>query len=240
MSSPKIWSRFVGKRKSDGAVLKFVVQEATADDKEAVVEFLAEYMTPNETFAKAAGLSKSEEAMKAYRPMNGEYYSISHCMICYEDKEFETNTAKPIVAVSLVSLDEGQNEKRLSEAISQVEHPEIKKILEIVNVTGELYNARQKLGLDKYYAGWGVCVRPDRAGFGIAKEMFALRRDLCKAHGVSATAAWMTAVGSQKAAERAGWKTVFEIPLEELGRLADCKFIDGPSMCKLMVAYADE
>ncbi|KAI5652026.1 hypothetical protein NE865_00364 [Phthorimaea operculella] len=240
MSSPKIWSRFVGKRKSDGAECKFVVRDATAEDREAVLDFLEKYMTPNEAFYKAAGICKSEEAMKEHRSMNGEYFNASHCMICYEDKESDANATNPIVGINLVSLDEGQFDNMLPEIIAQIKTPEVKKLFKIVTVNGERYSARKNLGLDKYYSGWGVCVRPDFAGFGVAKELLSLRRALCKANGVPATGAWMTAVGSQKAAERDGWKTVFEISFEEVGRLTDCEFVGGPPTVKFMVAYADK
>ncbi|KAJ2941600.1 hypothetical protein O0L34_g14656 [Tuta absoluta] len=236
MSSPKIWSRFVRQRKSDGAVYKFIVQEGTAGDKEAVCDFWNKYMTPNETFYKAAGIPKNEEALKEMRVTCTveEYYDVSHCMICYEDKVL--NTARPIVAISFVSKEDWQQD----EFIVKTTNPALKKLYKLLSVTADLYRVKEKLDVEKYYCGWGLCVRPDYAGLGIAREMFSLRRELCKAHGVPATGAWMTSIGSQKAAERAGWKTVFEIPTEELGRLSGCDFVDAPTTCKVMVAYAED
>ncbi|KAI5652025.1 hypothetical protein NE865_00363 [Phthorimaea operculella] len=199
-----------------------------------------QYMTPYEMFSKAAGVVKSKEAMEEFRPLNGMRLDGSHCMICYEDTESDANTKKPIVGINLVTLDEGKSEFNLPEVLEQIKSPEIKKLLKIVNVIEELCDARKTLGLDKYYAGWGVCVRPDFAGFGVAQKLLSLRRALCKENGVPATGAWMTAVGSQKAAERDGWETIFEIPLDELGRLADCEIVGGPPTAKSMVAYADK
>lgn len=48
--------------------------------------------------------------------------------------------------------------------------------------------------------------------------------------------AWMTAYGTQKAAERDGWKTVCEIQYDEYGKKYGITFEDAPPSCKFMVA----
>lgn len=52
------------------------------------------------------------------------------------------------------------------------------------------------------------------------------------------TCALVTTLGSQKAAERDGWETAFEIPYEELGTILGVHFEDVPLMCKFMIAKA--
>ncbi|KAJ2946206.1 hypothetical protein O0L34_g5141 [Tuta absoluta] len=235
MSNPKVWSKFTATRKSDSALFKFRVQVATENDKEKVLEFLKKFMIPNETYNKAAGTAKTEESINEMMEGYSYLFDTHHVMSVYEDKK--TDTDNPIVAINMMELDEGQDDDHIQERLEKVQTPEVKKFLKIVDTVENLHNERKMLGLDKYYAGFGVCVRPDFAGLGIAKELFRLRREVAKAHGVPATGAWMTAIGSQRAAAADGWKTEYEIPFEELGRLCGCEFVDAPPTLKLMVAY---
>ncbi|KAI5652024.1 hypothetical protein NE865_00362 [Phthorimaea operculella] len=241
MATPKIWSRFRVTRKCDGVLYKFLVQEAIANDKKAVLEFLKKYMIPNETYNKAAGTARREDSIYDMMEIYNYVFDTHHVMLVYEDKESETdkesNVENPIVAINLMMLDEGQEDDLIEETLKKVKTPEVKKFLHIAETVENLHNERKMLGLDRYYAGLGVCVRPEFAGLGIAKELLKLRREVSKAHGVPATGAWMTAIGSQRAAASDGWKTEYEIPFEELGKLCECEFVGAPPTLKLMVAY---
>ncbi|KAI5652023.1 hypothetical protein NE865_00360 [Phthorimaea operculella] len=223
-------------RKSDGATHKFRVQEGTAEDKTQVMEFMAKYMIPTESFHRASRIALNKEALEEMVRVYETFYDHNHIMICYEDNESNDN---PIVGISTVDLEEGDKELEFSDFISKLKTPEVKKMFQIIQVAEGLCSVKKSLGINKYYGGRGVCIRPEFAGFGVATELFKLRRQLCEERGVPATTAWMTAVGSQKAAEKDGWKTLFEISFADLGRLADCEFVKTPPTCKLMVGFPD-
>lgn len=65
------------------------------------------------------------------------------------------------------------------------------------------------------------------------------RRMQCKEHGIPIHGAWMTSYGTQKAGERDGWITVYEIDYQELGPKHGVTFKKGPPSCKYMIARID-
>ncbi|KAJ0175712.1 hypothetical protein K1T71_008871 [Dendrolimus kikuchii] len=98
------------------------------------------------------------------------------------------------------------------------------------------FDVAESLSVDEYYGAKGVCVRPDYRGLGIAQEFLRLRRLICKERNMPFTSAWMTAFGTQKAAARDGWKSVFELDLEKFGQQVDAVFKNTPPTFKFMIA----
>lgn len=49
------------------------------------------------------------------------------------------------------------------------------------------------------------------------------------------TGAWMTSLGSQKAATKLGWETICELDYKEFGKKGGVEFKGVPPSCKLMV-----
>lgn len=54
-NSPRVWTKFV-RKKSDGTVLKFKIQDIPSDIFETVMDFNINYFVKDETFHKAAGM----------------------------------------------------------------------------------------------------------------------------------------------------------------------------------------
>lgn len=60
---------------------------------------------------------------------------------------------------------------------------------------------------------------------------------ICKEHNIPIHGAWTTSYGTRKAAERDGWETVCEVPIEEFGRKYGVTFeSDVPPTFKFMIA----
>ncbi|XP_061713636.1 uncharacterized protein LOC133522328 [Cydia pomonella] len=62
------------------------------------------------------------------------------------------------------------------------------------------------------------------------------RRLMCAELNVPKTGALMTGHGTQIAADRDGWETVFEVKYDSLAREHDLVFEDAPPTMKYMVA----
>lgn len=62
---------------------------------------------------------------------------------------------------------------------------------------------------------------------------------MCIEDDVPMTCAWMTAIGTQKAAEKNKWKTSYEISADELGRKSGLDFGNKIPIFKLMYTTKD-
>lgn len=60
------------------------------------------------------------------------------------------------------------------------------------------------------------------------------RTIICKERGVPITSAWMTSIGTQKAAAKLGWEALSEISYEDLGKMVGTEFPKVPPSSKLM------
>lgn len=71
-------------------------------------------------------------------------------------------------------------------------------------------------GTDKYLTDYGLVIAREYRQRGIAGEFLKARISLTKLLGVEITASLFTAVASQKAAEKAGYKIAYQMEFKEL------------------------
>jgi GNAT superfamily N-acetyltransferase len=81
------------------------------------------------------------------------------------------------------------------------------------------HNVFEAYGVDRYLTDYGLVISRDYRQRGIAGEMLKARVDVTKSLGLAVTSSAFTAVGSQKAAEKAGYKEVFSVEFEEVGKV---------------------
>ncbi|KPI93059.1 hypothetical protein RR46_14280 [Papilio xuthus] len=220
----RVWRRFERKRK-DGSVLKLRIQDPPSSAQDHVKDFIAKYFLTEETFQKAAGISSNPEAVEEYRGILEVVIKLWTVVICcYDDSE----EVGDILGVSIVELVEDDSFDG-----QQLQMVENRKLFQIV---GECENLVKPLikDLKGYHSGRGITVHPDCRGLGIATEFVKIRRQMINEQNIPMSCAWMTSYGSQKAAEKDNWETLFEIAPEELGQKCDVVFIDPPKTFKLM------
>jgi len=85
-----------------------------------------------------------------------------------------------------------------------------------MNFTHGQFDAFGYYKVDKYLSEYGLCVHPDYRGRGIATEMLIARGSLLKALGLEMSSTAFTVIGSQIAAERAGYELNYEIDYADL------------------------
>ena len=59
---------------------------------------------------------------------------------------------------------------------------------------------------------------------------------MCKEYGIPINGAWMTSYGTQIAADRDGWETVFEIQCQDLGKTFGVTYGTDLPTYKFMIA----
>ncbi|XP_049868712.1 arylalkylamine N-acetyltransferase 1-like [Pectinophora gossypiella] len=234
MDSLRVWSRFTVTRK-DGTVLKLRIQDMPSERANDVIDFNIEYFVKHEVFHKAAGVSDNPKALEECREFDSEMKldETDHVTICCLDGP--DGVVGDLLGVSSMSYSTKDDEDF---DIGDIEFKteEMRKFFEFIDVQISLYDTMKEQNVDKILDGRGMAVHPDYRGLGIATEFLKIRSTICKERNVPITVACMTSLGSQKAAERAGWETVFQVPFLDLEERLGVTFDGAPPYLKIMLA----
>ncbi|GBP64697.1 ATP-dependent DNA helicase PIF1 [Eumeta japonica] len=193
----------------------------------------AEYPLRPQVTARGCRIFKShkatEEMCKVYRMM---YEKNVRALVCCVDDGTEE-----IAGCNMLYIDEGKD--NIAEIIKQVETPEILTLFRIIKVADKYYKISHGTDNKVLLNGAGLYVNPKFRGCGIATQILKARECLCKELQISETGAWFTGLGSQKAAQKAGYEVMSEVSYEELGEKTEVVFVDVPEYCKFMVLRVD-
>lgn len=98
----------------------------------------------------------------------------------------------------------------------QTEDPDLLILRESRNYTESLYDVFKKYPIDNFLDAFGLGVKSEYRGNGIAVELLKARIPLLKALGLKLTMTSFSTLSSQKAAVKAGFTETFAISYEEL------------------------
>ncbi|XP_063825084.1 uncharacterized protein LOC135074648 [Ostrinia nubilalis] len=239
--TPRVWRKFTVKSK-DGE-LKLRIQDMPSDRLDDLNDIFLKYFVTEETSHKAAGIHKSEEALAESRElfvteMSTDIAKSPHnliIIICCLDEDPEV--VGEIIGASITTVAKKDDpEEDMNFTDKKTKTKEVAAMFAIIDILFSKYDVMKDLNLDSFLDDRGVVINPKYRGLGIAQMFFNVRRQICHNLGIPLTGAWMTSAGSQKAAARDGWETVFEIPYEEFGKEAGVVFEDVPPSCKFMTA----
>ncbi|KAL0893246.1 hypothetical protein ABMA27_014847 [Loxostege sticticalis] len=231
----RVWSRFTVKSK-DGE-LKFRIQDMPSDRLEDVINIFVKYFVPEETAHKAAGIYKNEDAIAESKEFVSEMMvdivkEPHNVLICCKDDD--DDIVGEIIAASLTTI--ARKDDPDEDMNFTTKTKELTAMFGIMDKLFSKYDVMKDLKLDSFYDDRGVVVHPKYRGLGIAQQFLIARRKVCHEAGIPLAGAWMTSAGSQKAADRDGWDTVFEVSYEEFGKEVGITFENVPPTCKFMVA----
>ncbi|XP_028159805.1 uncharacterized protein LOC114352408 [Ostrinia furnacalis] len=183
------------------------------------------------------GIYKSEEALAESREFVTEMStdiakSPHNLVICCLDEDPEV--VGEIIGASMTTVAKKDDPEEDMNFTTKTK--EVAAMFAIMDKLFSKYDVMKDLNLDSFLDDRGVVINPKYRGLGIAQMFFNVRRQICHDLGVPLTGAWMTSAGSQKAAARDGWETVFEVTYEEFGKEAGVVFEDVPPSCKFMTA----
>ncbi|XP_013143238.1 PREDICTED: uncharacterized protein LOC106107084 [Papilio polytes] len=222
----RVWSR-IERQRRDGSVIKLRFQEPPPSVMGNVIDFLAEYFTKDETFNKAAGVCSNPEAMAEFRLLLKDM-TPSPIVICCHDND--TEEIEEIIGVSVADV-----VKDIKDQLDDFKL-QTKELETAVNLLIECEKLAEDVTKEfkAHLAGRVMTVHPNYRGLGIASEFVKIRRLLMIDQNLPLTCSWMTAYGSQKAAEKDNWETLFEVKTEELAKKSGVVFGDSPPTIKLM------
>ncbi|GBP46454.1 hypothetical protein EVAR_28031_1 [Eumeta japonica] len=212
---------FLSSTTKNGEEVNFRIQNLTLDRLEEVVDTMLNKNLNEELFVKAAGISKSIEAITEMQKL---YYSLLNdsqnaaLVCCVDDERAE------IAGFNM--LYRGTNKDNMIEEMAK-------------EVTHGFCDPFDKLNIEVYLGGAGLYVNEDYRGCGVATQLLKARKPLCEELSIPLTGAWFTGLGSQKAAEKAGYEVLGEMSYEELAEKTDLTFENAPESCKFMVLKID-
>jgi GNAT superfamily N-acetyltransferase len=96
---------------------------------------------------------------------------------------------------------------------------DLKILRESSAFTSQLYDVFEHFQVDHYLHAYGLGVKSNYRGQGIAVELLSARVFLLKVLDLSVTFTTFSTLSSQKSAEKAGFKEVFSISYEELQKV---------------------
>jgi hypothetical protein len=102
-------------------------------------------------------------------------------------------------------------EKILTFFSSKFESQNLNDIFGVMSHAQEQFSPFKYYNVDKYLTAYGLCVDTNYRARGIATEMLKARAPLLKSLGLKVTTTAFTGIGSQKAAEKAGYEENFVI-----------------------------
>ncbi|CAH2234993.1 jg18992 [Pararge aegeria aegeria] len=229
----KVWTRFESKKR-DGTSIKLRIQSWKLKPQDAVFDLVMKHFVPEEAIHKAAGISKSPEAFQEYSELMTHFFKVAplHTIVCCVDNE--SNTVDQIVGLSIAQL--MKNTDKLEDIVNDMEFKseEMQQLLHAAKVL-EGYLKEKASCYETYYFGRGIFVHPEYRKMGIANELIKVKKLICIDNNVPMTCAGMSAVGTQRAAEKNNWKTFSDISIEELEEETGLTFGDDAiSKHKLM------
>lgn len=200
----------MAKEKNGDKLIEYRVQDLPEEYFEESLQNIKKYYLPEENFAVATRVLENPEAVEDFFMFWRDALKQGVSLGCFTNDGTEEFVAVNILIVN--SKDDPPCDK------SKFKSNEIQGILKILDFAGRKFNVYDVYDTDKNMAGLGLCINYDYRYRGIATEMLKARINLMKEVGVNLTSTYYTAVGSQKAAEKAGYKESFVVSFEDLGK----------------------
>ncbi|XP_049547971.1 uncharacterized protein LOC125959204 [Anopheles darlingi] len=217
---PNVWWTFKAPDPDceDGGLAMYRVEDLTEDRFEDTMKLYTEHFLDDEPLFKHIGFRQDAEAYEGCRKFWKHAFSRRLTVVCYKEGSKELVGAN-ILGISLA------NDKVDSSNLFKSEKS--KKIFGIHNYMSEVVNLYERYGVDMYLTAFGLSVNTRFRGLGIATEILKARVPICRAFGVKLTSTNFTAIGSQKAAAKAGFKTDLEMPCNEFVKVNPQYTLDG-------------
>ncbi|ETN67111.1 retinol-binding protein [Anopheles darlingi] len=203
---PNVWWTFEAPDpdREDGGLATYRVEDLTEDRFDDVMKLYTEHFLDDEPLFSTCGIRQDAESYEESRKFWKHAFSRRLTVVCYKEG------SKELVGANLLGMSLANDKVDSSNLVYK--NREIEEIVGIHNYMSEVVNLYERYGVDMYLTAYGLSVNTRFRGLGIATEILKARIPICRAFGVKLTSTNFTAVGSQKAAAKAGFKTDFEMP----------------------------
>ncbi|XP_058116219.1 uncharacterized protein LOC131287956 [Anopheles ziemanni] len=219
---PNIWCTFEAPDpdRDDGGLATYRVEDLTKDRFEDAIKLYTEHFLDDEPLSQYGRSVQKQEGKANTRTVTFWRNCLNERMsvACYKDGSME------LVAANLLSVKQANCKKDIDvQALSETG----RKIVAVYDYMTDTGNLFQRHAVDKYLAAYGLSVNSRYRGRGIATEILKARIPICKAFGLRLTSTNFTAIGSQKAAMKVGFKTDLEMRYDEFVKVNPSYTFEG-------------
>ncbi|XP_050087348.1 uncharacterized protein LOC126572239 [Anopheles aquasalis] len=233
---PNVWWTFEAPDpdREDGALATYRVEDLTEDRFEDVKQLYTEHFLDDEPLCAQSGIRQDAEAYEEIMMFWGHTLTQRLTIVCYKEG------SKELAGANILTISSADDKKE--DYMKLIKTEKLRKIIGINDHISELAELYKRYGVDKYLTAYGLSVNTRFRGLGIATEILKARVPICRAFGLKLTNTTFTAIGSQKAAAKAGFKTDVEMPCNEFVKVNPKYTLDGikSKSLKLMSLVIDE
>uniref|UniRef100_A0A336MAP8 CSON012955 protein n=1 Tax=Culicoides sonorensis TaxID=179676 RepID=A0A336MAP8_CULSO len=202
ISFPKVWHTFIAPD-LDGTLVQYEIRDLPLDRFEEACQLMIENYIPDEPLARVMNLKDEPDSINEYIELWKMAMEQGIVIGCFKGNE--------LVGVNFTGVASKDDPKEHKEYKGRAFRLTIELYLWIL----DQFVMFNEFGIDTYMLAFGMGVHRQFRYRGIATEFLKARIPMLKALGVSHTATLFTAEGTQKAAEKAGYTTYYEIKYDD-------------------------
>ena len=226
-----IWHTFKVEEELNGDIQEFMIQDLPEERHKEALKFMLDNFLSDEPICKSKNVLNNNVALKEICELWENVLDQKCTLACIRKDNLE------LVGLNMLCV------------ITKEDFANFKLIVRKDNTWKAVhdfalanFNLFERYNFaDKILIAYGLSVSKQYRKKGIATEILRSRIPLCKALNIPLTSTVFTALGSQKPAEKIGFKVDYEITYKELGRLYEAfDFEDlGTSTLKVMSLVID-
>lgn len=198
VSFPKVWHTFTAPD-LDGEMVQYEIRDLPPSRFKEACQLMIDHYIPDEPLARVMNLKDEPESINEYVELWKMAMEQGIVIGCFKGDE--------MVGVNFTGVASKDDPKEKHQYKGRAFRLTIELYLWIL----DQFVMFDKFGIDTYMLAYGMGVSSQYRYRGIATEFLKARIPMLKAIGVSHTATLFTAVGTQKAAVKAGYTTYYEI-----------------------------
>ncbi|KAL7029357.1 hypothetical protein ACKWTF_006206 [Chironomus riparius] len=206
---PQVYGNFRTRNKNGDKLTDYLIQDLPEEYFDVALDLLVKEHLRDELLHESRGVLKNSEAVKeAYKDWRKKLknrFSIA-CFTC---------EGTDLVGVNVLGVISNDDDDEIDDHQSS----EFKDVMGALDYIGMQHNVFEKYNIDKFLTDYGLVINRDYRQRGIAGEFMKARIQVAKALDLKVVSSVFTAVGSQKAAEKVGFKESFSISFEELEKV---------------------
>lgn len=205
---PQVWHSFESVNPETNENEEFIVQDLPKERFHESLSFMLEHFLPDEPICKSKNVESDESALNEICDLWKNVLDQNVVLACFK-KNCEEIVGLNMVCVITREEFQGINVKVRENNAWKAVHDFA------LSAFSDAFLQRYEF-VDNILIAYGLSVSKNYRQRGIAAEILRARVPLCKALEIPLTSTVFTAVGSQKPAERVGFKVDFEINYDDL------------------------
>ncbi|KAK9869651.1 hypothetical protein WA026_003399 [Henosepilachna vigintioctopunctata] len=196
-----IWKTFERTSK-EGHIKQFWIQSLPDSHIEIAVNYFTECFVKEEPICRAMNVMETEGGLEAMKNIWRNAISEKCCLACFTKDD---KNEHKLVALNLCYKSSSSSQKTESHSYQTIN-----------DYISNFKNLYQMFNVDGYLGSVGLITLPEYRGYNIGKELLESRKYLCQELGLKLAVTLFTGPASQRLAEKAGYKDVYPVSIDEI------------------------